>query len=156
EARAGEPPAGPEIAPETRPEGLADADGGDGPGPTEAPATAPAAGDASAEAEAPAAAEALAEAGAAAEAEEGDRPEAAALARTHLLVHAPPGVSDEALAAAVAGLAAEGYRIDDIVRVDLRILQTNVRYFHPQDAEIAGGVAGALAGVARDFTAYRP
>jgi amino acid permease len=53
-------------------------------------------------------------------------------------------------------LSAAGYAVDRTVRVDFRISQTNVRYFHPEDAELAAGVAEAVAGTARDFTDYRP
>jgi hypothetical protein len=73
-----------------------------------------------------------------------------------LLVHAPPGVSQQALDATVQALTSGGWRVEEAVRVDFRISQTNVRYFRPRDAEMAKRVAEAVSGVARDFTDYRP
>jgi hypothetical protein len=73
-----------------------------------------------------------------------------------LRVHAAPLVSSEDLEEVLATLTAAGYAVEQTVRVDFRISQTNVRYFHAEDAMLAAGVAEAIAGSARDFTDYRP
>lgn len=73
-----------------------------------------------------------------------------------LRVHAAPRVTDTELADAVASLTSAGYVVGDTVRVDFRISQTNVRYFHDADGEVASGVAETLSAESRDFTDYRP
>lgn len=73
-----------------------------------------------------------------------------------LIVNAAPGVSPEDLDDVLGRLSAAGYPVARSVRVDFLITQTNVRYFHAGDAELAAGVAEAISGISRDFTDYRP
>lgn len=72
----------------------------------------------------------------------------------HMLVPADgAGQSAVALSDAVAAL---GYTRRDPAPVNVTIRQTQVRYYHPEDAGAAELVAGAVGGPARDFTDFRP
>ena len=87
----------------------------------------------------------------------GDAPEEVPTGGAGLLhVHAAPRVTSEELAEVVAVLSGAGFAVAETRRVDFRISQTNVRYFHEEDAEVAAGVAQTVSGVARDFTDYEP
>ncbi|MRH20498.1 LytR C-terminal domain-containing protein [Rhodovulum strictum] len=75
---------------------------------------------------------------------------------------APPGyfvsvfvsnsVPEGGMANAVAALVRAGYQISQPARVQVSIPETDLRYFHRQDAETAHALARELGGVARDFT----
>jgi hypothetical protein len=81
-------------------------------------------------------------------------------ARVH--VHVPSGLATSEADRAVAVLGAAGYAPSSRLTVQLTIGSTNIRYYHPEDAEAAQDIAAAITGetgspaVARDFTDFSP
>ncbi len=72
----------------------------------------------------------------------------------HVLVPADGAAQTaETLSEAVAAL---GYTRREPAPVSITIRQTQVRFYHPEDAEAAQLVAETVGGPARDFTAFRP
>ena len=71
-------------------------------------------------------------------------------------VHAPTSVSNAALADVMAKLGGDGYSLDEARRVSFSISKSNIRYFHPEDAELAGSLADRIGAQARDFTDFSP
>ena len=65
---------------------------------------------------------------------------------------APRGVSEGVVDSIVSTLGATGHRAADIDRVGFGISQSNVRFYHRQDAEKARALAEASGAVLRDFT----
>ncbi|TCM84990.1 hypothetical protein EV216_10975 [Rhodovulum steppense] len=61
-------------------------------------------------------------------------------------------VSDDGIAKTVASLDGAGYDMAPPARVRVVIAETDVRFFHRQDAEAARVLAEHLDGVTRDFT----
>lgn len=73
-----------------------------------------------------------------------------------VVVNAPATIEEAALAALVGELGAGGFVLAEPNRVDITISESNVRFFHPEDAAAAEAVATALGAVPRDFTAFSP
>lgn len=73
-----------------------------------------------------------------------------------VVVHAPQSVTGSELAGVIEGLDAEGFVLAEPARVDVTVKQSNVRYFHPEDAEAAAAVAAVLGALVRDFTDFAP
>jgi len=73
-----------------------------------------------------------------------------------VVLNAPETVDEADLAALVDALGAEGFVLAEPNRVDITISQSNVRFFHPEDAAAAAAVADALGADPRDFTAFSP
>ncbi|MGI1663555.1 hypothetical protein ACRDNQ_15045 [Palleronia sp. KMU-117] len=72
----------------------------------------------------------------------------------HILVprDAAPGGAD----AVLERIGATGYLSRDPAQVGVTIRQTQVRFYHPEDAAAAALIADAVGGPARDFTGFRP
>ena len=68
---------------------------------------------------------------------------------------APASVSDKAVQSVVAGLQTTGHEVSGTARVGFGISQSNVRYYHPQDAEKAAALAKDAGALLRDFTGSR-
>lgn len=73
-----------------------------------------------------------------------------------VVVNAPASLTDSEVEALVAGLGAEGFVVAEPARVGVTVKQSNVRYFHPEDADAAAAVAAALGALVRDFTDFSP
>ena len=71
------------------------------------------------------------------------------------IVHAPSTVPGPIVAGAIDALSASGAAVEAPRRVDFRVTQSNVRYFHQDDAPAARTLATAIGAVARDFTNYQ-
>jgi hypothetical protein len=80
----------------------------------------------------------------------------AKLGPLHVQVHAPASLPEDELAKIAAILDQSGFANDDAIRVRMTIRESNVRFYHPEDAAAAGQVASLTGAVARDFTGYRP
>lgn len=86
-------------------------------------------------------------------------PEAPDLGDLRLILHAPPAVTQDHLAANLAALRAAGIEDPAPLPARVSISRTNLRYFHPEDRRIAERLAAHLAAVTgdaaievRDFT----
>lgn len=64
----------------------------------------------------------------------------------------PARLSDEVAGAALAALSGDDTRLVSSSRVPFTVRQTQVRFYHADDAGPAADTAAALGGVARDFT----
>jgi hypothetical protein len=79
-----------------------------------------------------------------------------------ILVHAPSGLTPDEADGAMAAVDAAGFVAATRVPVQLTIGSTNVRYYHPEDAEAAELIAASISeetgspALARDFTDFRP
>lgn len=79
------------------------------------------------------------------------------LAETTNVVLLVPAFAAQAQAEnAIETAAALGIPVDQTRRSNLSISQTNIRYFHSEDAEAATILASGLGGIARDFTNFTP
>jgi hypothetical protein len=114
--------------------------------PSEAPTEAPT------EAPSEALSEALPEAPA--EAPQAVPPPRAAEVLVHILV--PRDAAPGRAAAVLGEIGATGYLSREPAEVGIAIRQTQVRYYHPEDAAAAALIAEAVGGPARDFTGFRP
>lgn len=83
-------------------------------------------------------------------------PPAASLLSGPVILHAPAGVADAALAGTVGRLAAAGVPVGEPSRVGFTISESNVRYFHAADAEVAAAIAAEVGARLRDFTSFDP
>lgn len=77
------------------------------------------------------------------------------LSRYQVRVHVPSAVAEEAFLSHVEALQIGGLK-PDTARVNFKISQDNVRFFHPEDAPMANAVAERLGALARDFTDFSP
>jgi hypothetical protein len=73
-----------------------------------------------------------------------------------VFINAPSSVPADELESVVENITQAGYAIERAVRVGFRISETNVRYYHDEDAEFANAIADLVSGRSRDFTTYRP
>ncbi|SPH23323.1 hypothetical protein DEA8626_02387 [Defluviimonas aquaemixtae] len=73
-----------------------------------------------------------------------------------VFVHAPTSVAEAELVDVMAKLVGGGYTLDPARRVSFSISKSNVRFFHPGDAELARALADRIGASARDFTSYEP
>lgn len=64
----------------------------------------------------------------------------------------PARVSEDASNKALAVLTGEQTKVVATARVNFRVRQTQVRFYHPDDARNAELAAAALGGISRDFT----
>jgi nicotinate-nucleotide--dimethylbenzimidazole phosphoribosyltransferase len=69
---------------------------------------------------------------------------------------APRDTAPERVAEAAGTIGGLGYTSREPAEVGVTIRQTQVRYYHPEDAAAAELVAAAVGGTARDFTDFRP
>jgi hypothetical protein len=69
---------------------------------------------------------------------------------------APRDTAPERVAEAAGTVGGLGYASRGPAEVGVTIRQTQVRYYHPEDAVAAELVAAAVGGTARDFTDFRP
>lgn len=65
---------------------------------------------------------------------------------------APGSLAGGEVEAMVARLSGAGFDLSDPSRVGFSISQSNIRYYHAQDAEVAAAVAEASGALLRDFT----
>ncbi len=92
---------------------------------------------------------------------EGPAADDAGAALSRVVVHYPPDGADLATAAMALIADASPAEVEGST-VNLAISQTNVRYYHPEDAQAADeillalGQLGATDAVSRDFTDFRP
>jgi hypothetical protein len=75
---------------------------------------------------------------------------------TNVVLLVPAFVPQTRAEDAIDTAAALGIPVDQTRRANLSISQTNIRYFHAEDAEAATILASGLGGVARDFTNFTP
>ena len=75
---------------------------------------------------------------------------------TNVVLLVPAFVPQAEAEDAIQTAAALGIPVDQTRRANLSISQTNIRYFHAEDAEAATILASGLGGIARDFTNFRP
>lgn len=73
-----------------------------------------------------------------------------------VVLHVPVSVTDDRLGDVTARLGAAGFTGDDPRRTGLSISESNVRYFHAEDADAAAVLADAIGAQARDFTNFSP
>lgn len=75
-----------------------------------------------------------------------------------VLVHlnAPETVPEGDLDSVTGGLAEAGVAIAKVNRVGFKVSETQIRYFHADNAETATALADLFGGRARDFTNFRP
>lgn len=73
-----------------------------------------------------------------------------------VIVNAPESIGEADLADLVKGLGAAGFALAEPHRVDIPISESNVRFFHPEDAAAAQAVASRLGARLRDFTSFSP
>lgn len=78
-----------------------------------------------------------------------------------VFVHAPSGVPETEVTAALAGLRAQGVTVAAPISIDFAISRSHARYYHAEDAGRAGVIAAALPAAegpaeARDFTDHAP
>lgn len=73
-----------------------------------------------------------------------------------VIVNAPESIGEADLAGLVKGLGAAGFALAEPHRVDIPISESNVRFFHPEDAAAAQAVASRLGARLRDFTSFSP
>ena len=76
-------------------------------------------------------------------------------ANLRVLLNAPRTVSDASLAAVIDALAQSGAQPSP-QRVNLTISASNVRFYHPDDAEAAAAIADGIGASLRDFTDFDP
>ncbi|TCO70827.1 hypothetical protein EV655_10868 [Rhodovulum euryhalinum] len=67
-------------------------------------------------------------------------------------VYAPSALAEDTLGALTETLTGVGYRLADPARVQVRLAETDVRYFHRGDAAAAETLAAEIGAVVRDFT----
>lgn len=67
-------------------------------------------------------------------------------------LYAPNQLSEDAVAAVVADLKNTGHELSGTARVGYRVSQSNVRFYHQQDAAQAAALAEAAGALLRDFT----
>ncbi len=72
-----------------------------------------------------------------------------------VVLNAPRTVPDASLAAVINALAESGADPDPR-RVNLTISTSNVRYYHPEDADAATAIAQGIGAQLRDFTDFEP
>ena len=72
-----------------------------------------------------------------------------------VVLNAPRTVPDASLAAVIEALEQSGANADPR-RVNLTISNSNVRYFHSEDAEAAAIIANGIGARLRDFTDFEP
>ncbi|QJF51141.1 hypothetical protein [Roseobacter ponti] len=72
--------------------------------------------------------------------------------RFSLVTFAPDSVSDSSVEESLARLSETGFPLGALNRVSFRVSKTHVRYYHPDDAEVARAIATEFGGPARDFT----
>ena len=75
---------------------------------------------------------------------------------TNVVLMVPAFVPQSTAEEAVAAAAAIGIPVDQTRRASVSIRQTNIRYYHAEDAEAATILASGLGGIARDFTSFTP
>jgi hypothetical protein len=75
---------------------------------------------------------------------------------TNVVLLVPAFVPQTEAEDAIATAATLGIPVDQTRRASVSISQTNIRYFHAEDAEAATILASGLGGIARDFTNFRP
>ena len=75
---------------------------------------------------------------------------------TNVVLLVPAFVPQAEAEDAIQTAATLGIPVDQTRRANLSISQTNIRYFHAEDAEAATILASGLGGIARDFTNFRP
>ncbi len=73
-----------------------------------------------------------------------------------VILNAPESIGEAELAGLVDRLDAAGFALEEPNRVDIPISESNVRFFHPEDAAAAGAVASRLGARLRDFTSFAP
>ena len=73
-----------------------------------------------------------------------------------VIVNAPESVTEAELAGLVERLGAAGFALAEPNRVDIPISESNVRFFHSEDAAAAQAVATRLGARLRDFTSFAP
>ncbi|WP_295311938.1 hypothetical protein [Roseobacter sp.] len=72
--------------------------------------------------------------------------------RFSLVTFAPDSVSDTSVEENRARLRETGFPLGALNRVSFRVSKTHVRYYHPDDAEVARAVAEEFGAPVRDFT----
>jgi hypothetical protein len=78
--------------------------------------------------------------------------EAALAPGVQVILFAPGSVPGAEVEAMVERLSGSGFDLSDPSRVGFTISQSNIRYYHAQDAEVAAAVAQASGALLRDFT----
>jgi hypothetical protein len=87
------------------------------------------------------------------------QPEIAPVARDGgltIVMHIPNRADDDVARSMVEVAARAGFTIDRTVPAPFSVSQTNIRYFHAEDAEASMALANSVDGIARDFTSFRP
>lgn len=74
----------------------------------------------------------------------------------YVVINAPDSVADSKLAAVVDGLGAAGFAMSEPNRVPFTVKDSNVRYFHAEDAGAAAALADRIGAISRDFTGFSP
>ncbi|WP_171230858.1 hypothetical protein [Ruegeria sp. HKCCA6707] len=75
--------------------------------------------------------------------------------RADFRLFAPNRLSEGTVQAVVSELEATGHQLSGTARVGFGITQTNVRFYHPEDAEKAKALAEDAGALLRDFTGSR-
>lgn len=70
-------------------------------------------------------------------------------------MHVPSAVPEDQFVTRAEVLRSGGLKLDT-ARVDFKISQDQVRYFHPEDATIAEAISQEIGGTVRDFTEFSP
>lgn len=73
-----------------------------------------------------------------------------------VVVNAPDSLTEAEVSDRLAMLSAGGFALADPQRVGVTVKDSNVRFFHPEDAAAAEAVAEALGARLRDFTDFSP
>ncbi|WP_299409192.1 hypothetical protein [uncultured Roseobacter sp.] len=76
-------------------------------------------------------------------------------AQFSLVTFAPTNVKSDALDRNAEILTATGFPVASVNRVNFKVSKTHVRYYSPQDEQVAQAVAAEVGGIARDFTGAR-
>jgi hypothetical protein len=82
----------------------------------------------------------------------------APVSAARVYIHAPAGVPQDELDAVSAALRASGFTVESMIRVNLNVSSSNVRYFYGSDEQNAGAIGSVLAAPlsnapsVRDFT----
>jgi len=69
---------------------------------------------------------------------------------------APSSLSENRLNTYAQALGETGYNVGKAKRVDFRVSQNHVRFFHTEDKDTARQLATAIGGKLRDFTSFSP